>query len=423
MQRGGRGLVKAAKHLLSCDGAYPVVGGPCRALSPRATNPRIRTWRRGHPLPAGAPVHRAAPLARRGPVVQHGGVLVPFSLRLTPPLRLLLITLADDSVYADLEVQWARDTSGNEGAVVLAVRRADGTADVHVQDTLDLAAADYDIGAGLASFTSVHVDSAAFVITPRGVRLDVTLPLADGRVLEVVVEEARRGPRPLVRMLAPAGHAMTDPQFFPFFWMHDIWFLRWRGATVRVTVDGQARRVRRVGAPWQLARYAVHPLTGLLCPRHDGAVPVVPDEPGRHRLAGSTVQVVAGPALQGLTVARGEQSLGITFEPPVPELDAAPRGTTDGRFTLWAGGRPQLGGSYAITSGPGAARLALVVDRPWDPGPQPASARAVFRALAVFRTWPTTYRWDATLRLGDRPALMTSRWTRTTRGTPPAGTR
>jgi hypothetical protein len=356
-----------------------------------------------------------APLARPSSVVQHGGVHVPFSLRLTPPLRLLLITLADDPVYADLEVQWARDASGTEGAVVLAVRRDDGTADVHVQDTLDLSRADYDIGAGLASFASVRFRTAEFVITPRGVQLDVAFRLADGRVLQVVVEEARRGPRPLVRMLAPAGHAMTDPQFFPFFWMHDIWFLSWRGATVRVTVDGQPRRVRRVGAPWQLARYAVHPLTGLLCARHDGAVPEVPDEPGRHPLAGSSVQVVAGPALQGITAARGEQSLAITFEPPVPELAAAPRGPTDGRFTLWAGGRAQLGGSYAISAEPGAARLSLVVDQPWDPGPQPTSARAVFRALAIFRTWPTTYRWDATVRLDDLPAVMTSRWTRTTR--------
>lgn len=378
---------------------------------------------RTQPAPLGAGVTVRRPLAQPSPVVQHGGVHVPFSLRLTPPLRLLLITLADDPVYADLEVQWARDASGAEGAVVLAVRRDDGTADVHVQDTLDLSRGDYDIGAGLASFTTVPFRSAAFAITPRGVQLDVAFRLADGRMLQVVVEEARQGPRPLVRMLAPAGHAMTDPQFFPFFWMHDIWFLRWRGAAVRVTADGQPRRVRRVGAPWQLARYAVHPLTGLLCARHDGAVPVVPDEPGHHALAGSTVRVVAGPALQGITATRGEQSLAITFEPPVPELAAAPRGTTNGRFTLWAGGRPQLGGSCAISSGPGAARLSLVVDRPWDPGPQPASARAVFRALAVFRTWPTTYRWDATVRLEDRPALMTSRWTRSSQGAPQAGAR
>jgi hypothetical protein len=340
-------------------------------------------------------------------------VHVPFSLRLTSPLRLLLLNLADDPVHGDVEVQWARDASGAEGAVVLAVRREDGTADVHVQDTLHLPPEDYDIGAGLASFTSVPFRRAHFALTPRGVQLDVALPLADGRELRVIVEEARRGPRPLVRMLAPAGHGMTDPQFFPFFWMHDIWFLRWRGATVRATVDGQPRRVRRIGAPWQLARYAVHPLTGLVCERHDGVLPVVPDEPGWHQLAGSTVQVVAGPAIEGIRTARGQQSLAVTFAPPVPELATLPAGATGGRFLLWAGEQPQLGGAWSVTRADGDLRLSMVVDRPWDPGPQPPSARAVFRALAVFRTWPTTYRWDATVSPDGDQLRMASRWTRT----------
>jgi hypothetical protein len=36
----------------------------------------------------------------------------------------------------------------------------------------------------------------------------------------------------------------------------------------------------------------------------------------------------------------------------------------------------------------------------------------VFRALVIFRTWPTTYRWDADVSLGASVATMTSRWTR-----------
>lgn len=338
---------------------------------------------------------------------------VPFSLRLTPPVRLLLLTLADDPVYGDVEVQWARDDSGAEGMVVLAVHRRDGRADVYVQDTLSLSRGDYDIGAGLASFRSLPFGTAGFELSRRGVHLDVGFLLVDGREFRLAVGEARRGPRPLVRMLAPAGHAMTDPRFFPFFWMDDIWFLRWRGARVHVSVDGRSRRVRRVAAPWQLARYAVHPLTGLFCQQHEGPVPVVPDEPGQYSLEGSTVWVVAGPALQSITAARGEQSLAVSFEPPVPELTALPGGTTAGHFSLWAGERSQLGGTYSIVVRDSAVRLSLVIDQPWDPGPQPPAAGAVFRALRVFRSWPTTYAWDASVTRDGEELRMASRWTRT----------
>jgi hypothetical protein len=38
--------------------------------------------------------------------------------------------------------------------------------------------------------------------------------------------------------------------------------------------------------------------------------------------------------------------------------------------------------------------------------------RTVTSLVPVFRRWPTTYRWSATVRLGE-PPTMTSRWERT----------
>ncbi len=75
----------------------------------------------------------------------------PFTLRLADRARLMLLTLRDDPVYADLEVQWARrPDTGAEGMVLIAVRRRDGSADVLVQSHLGLSRADYEIAAGLA---------------------------------------------------------------------------------------------------------------------------------------------------------------------------------------------------------------------------------------------------------------------------------
>jgi hypothetical protein len=167
-----------------------------------------------------------------------------------------------------------------------------------------------------------------------------------------------------------------------------------------------------MGMPWRLARYAVHPLTGLLCAQQDGPLPSVPDIEGEHTLDGSVVHTVAGPAIAAITAARGDQTLAVTFDPPVPDLAVLARGSSAGRFHLHASHRRQLGGAWTSASDGGSVRLTLQVDQLWDPGPQPAAARAVFTALAVFRTWPTSYRWEATVARDADPPWMTSRWTR-----------
>jgi len=343
-------------------------------------------------------------------------VLVPFSLRLTSPVRLLLLSLADDESCTDLEVQWVDDPDhGGQGAVLLAVRR-DGTADVHVDRRLTLPRADYEVGAGTQRFGPAAMDPCRFEVTAAGVQVDLGLTLHDGRDLHLVVHEDRTSPPPVVRMLAPAGHAMSRPRFFPFFWMDHIWFLRWRGARVQVEVDGRPRRVVRMGAPYRLVRYATAPMTALWCEEGSGPVPVVPDEPGEHTCGAGVVTVEeadGSPAVASVQVRRGGAALGVSFDPAVPDLGSLDDGPSLGRWTAWASGRSQLGGWWEADRRGATVRLTQAVDEPWRPGPQPAAAGLVFRLLPVFRTWPTTYRWSGTVDLGSDPPTMTSGWSRT----------
>ena len=369
-------------------------------------------------------------------------MLVPFSLRLTPPVRLLLFSVSDDPVYCDVEVQWVDDARwGGSGAVVLAVRH-DGTADVHVDERLQVPREDYEIGAGIAAFVSRPMSPCRFDITDQGAQVELGLRLADGRPMSLSVHEARRTPRPLVRMLAPAGHAMENPRFLPFFWMDDIWFLRWRGARVQVHIGDEAPRVVRVGAPWRLARYASAPMTALWCEAGTAPVPSVPDSTGEHSLessasgnvtgasgapddmhergfsASSTIRVVEDggqAAVLAINVHREAASLEIRFDPPFPDVSSIGPSPWEGRWTAWASGRAQFGGTCRAERDGDQLGLVMTVDAPWDPGPQPFVASWVFRALAVFRTWPTTYLWHATVDLSTDPPSMASTWTRTTR--------
>ena len=113
-------------------------------------------------------------------------------------------------MYGDVQVQWVLEPAlGGHGVVVLAIRRADSTTDVHVDDRVRLPRADYQVADGVASFQHVPMDPARFDVDDAGVDLDVGTTLAEGRVLRLRIRERLRGPRWSVDMLAPAG--VDDP--------------------------------------------------------------------------------------------------------------------------------------------------------------------------------------------------------------------
>lgn len=259
------------------------------------------------------------------------GVIVPFSLRLTSPRRLLLLSVADDPVYADLEVQWV-DEPGLRGAglVLLAVRRCDATTDVQVDERVRLPRADYEVAAGTRSFRRVPFAPARFEVDRGGVDLDLGTTLPDGRAITVRIRERLSGPRWAVDMLAPAGAGMTRPRFFPFFRMGEIGFLRWRGATVEVRVDGTPRRVVRVGVPWRLVCYATAPMTAVWNEAADGPVTDTDDV-----------------ALTRLAVQRGGQTLSVRHDPAFPDVATMrPGATASGRVSACVNGRAQFGGRW-----------------------------------------------------------------------------
>ncbi len=325
-------------------------------------------------------------------------MIAPFSLRLTCPRRLLLLSLADDPVYGDVEVQWVQEPDlGGEGVVVLAIRRADSTTDVHIDERLRLPRSDYDVAGGVASFQRAPMRPSRFDVDDAGVDLDVGTTLADGRMLRIRIRERLTGPRWSVDMLAPAGVSMTRPAFFPFFWMGEIGFLRWRGATVDVSIDGEPRRVVRLGMPWRLTRYATAPMTAQWNANSEGPV-TVDDQP----------------ELTVLRVERDGRTLTIEHAPPMPDVAELEPGTTvTGQVTAYVDDRAQFGGSWSVQRVDDAANICIDIDRPWQPGSQPRVAAAVFALLRVFRTWPTTYRWQAVVDLSPASPTVTSVWTRT----------
>jgi hypothetical protein len=103
----------------------------------------------------------------------------------------------------------------------------------------------------------------------------------------------------------------------------------------------------------------------------------------------------------------------LELAPALPDLvRLRPSMTLEGTWQVGIDNDPAVvGGIWTVERRQDRAELVLDVVQGWRAVGLPALMAAVTRLASVFRSWPTTYRWSATVSLGDRPTLS-SRWER-----------
>lgn len=350
----------------------------------------------------------------------------PFQLLRDPMERLLLVNVEEDPdrVYLGFEPQRFDDPVHGRGLLVIGWR-VDGRVDVYHQPSLTLDPATFRIaGQGLAHMVMRPLEGARFDITRRGVELEAAFEDLEGRRVELHIRETSPRTRRPFHLLAPMGSTAASPGALPLIFLHDFYFVRRAGTTIRVAIDGREHRPDRLplpvdGSRMYFTRYAERPFILRLNPDHDGPVePLdrsrgwdperdrtwyhVHENRGRWEIAGL-----------GLPSEWGRAEMG--FHPPFPQLAALKDGAdVTGDWDLWTepwAGR--VGGGYRVRRSGDVVRVELDVKEGWDPPAARPSIFLMYRASPVFRTWPASYRWEAEVRLdGEGPAHMISRWVR-----------
>jgi hypothetical protein len=342
----------------------------------------------------------------------------PFELRASSIPRFLNGELADHPVYDGFEVQHHDDPVRGAGTLVFLSRRADRLVDYYVSPGLEVDRSSFVLGAGTRSWNVTTFARDTLVVHDDGLEVDVRFEDVDGRTIEIGIDDRDGRPRRRAELLlAPVSAGIDQPASMLVVLLHGFDLVRATGRA-GVTIDGEATDVGRLpGQRWhgrRLFKYA-GPLTAVtLLPDVDGPLPAAAD---------TSAEVVPGTAdgsVAALVAAAGRDHVRFELAPAFPELTAlTPGETVEGRWRLVVDAPDLQGGRHVITGGTwSAARqgatvdLALEVTRPWRPGPLPPVERVVTRVAPVFRRWPTTYRWAATVELGDVPTLR-SRWERT----------
>ncbi len=352
-------------------------------------------------------------------------LLVPITLELSPIRRLLIIDIADDPTYRTLEPQ-VLGGAGKDVLVLLAYRH-DGYVELYAPTGGDVDPSGYDgLGKGLHGLHHAPFDLARFEVDDDGLHLELALAASNGRRFDLRMHEHLAGRRDRFPVLAPVGGAFDTPAFFPFLWLPGMSFVPVRGTEVGVRVDGQVRSIPRLPLPiggrrCLMARYDPDVLVCQLNPDSVRVAPRVP-VPGTQGPAGPDVDIVEvheGFAITAIRVGRGGHTCAVRLAPPLPDLRSLPAHShRSGAILLEADDATQLRGRYELDRA--ADRVDLVIESfgPWRTRLRRPLLALLFR-LPIFRRWPMTYRWQATLELDGSPqGRLASRWTRRPAGPP-----
>lgn len=340
---------------------------------------------------------------------RHGTVHVPcpFDVQVDRVAAFLNAELIDHPVYDGLELQWFDDRRHGTGMLAFLSRRADRTVDYYVAPDLTLAPEDLTLGAGTGAWRVVDFDAARLAVTLEGVDAEVRFTDRDGRRVELRVDDraartSRRG-----SLLAPVSDGIDRPTSLLLVYVHGFDLARRAGPPPSIRIDGVPASTGHLPGRWLHRRHLVKygaPLTvATVCGRPRGSARLVdPGAPGDVTLG------TDGRSIAAVAARRDGGAVELRLTPPLPDLAVLEVGhLRTGTWEVAVDDVTVTGGTWHALRRPGdRVELGLDVTDPWQPtAGQPLLVRAVTRVVPTFRRWPTTYRWRASVVLGDPPTI------------------
>ncbi len=356
--------------------------------------------------------------------------LNPFRIEIDPMERLLLINIENDpdSLYIGFEPQVFDDDINGKGLLIIAWR-TDGKVDVYHQPTLSPDPDKFDIaGKGLANIVERELKDAYFEVTEPGAQARAEFRDIHNRLIELHLTEYNNRTRKPFGLLAPMGMAAENPSALPLVLLHDFYFVRRSNTELSVRIDGREHKPDTLPMPidfsrMYFARYSPDPVITTLNPAFDGRISPTPLDEGDtldyddHQFTFSLHQ--GRPELQRLSRSIGDHTIALDFSPSFPNLLEFYGSEAAGQFVITVD--PSIGevrGEYKVTRTNNQFMVEMIPSGGWEPNERKLSLRFLYRVVPTFKSWPSTYRWTASIEYyndDDEQYLMKSNWERTER--------
>ncbi|MFW2514003.1 hypothetical protein ACNI3K_09515 [Demequina sp. SO4-13] len=337
----------------------------------------------------------------------------PMSLRMNEMAAMLNAELADHPLYDGFEIQRFDDPEHGTGMVAFLSRRDDRTIDCYVEPGLTLDRRMYGIGHGVRSWNEIDFDQASLEVAEDGVAAQVRFLDVDGNAIEISIDDRDGAARGRGALLAPVGAGIDTPVSLMLVWMPQFDLVRdVPGRSPAIRIGGEEAAVGRLpgGALHRrhLIKYAAR--LRVIEFNRDMDAPATAGGPGEVKVTGPDSEFGAG--VSAISAEAAGSAARVTFRPPFPDLLRLDAGVErSGEWRIGVDGQVLTGGTWTATGAPDRAEVHLNVTRRWRPRWLPWLMRAVTTLLPVFRRWPTTYAWSATMPAVGGP--MRSGWVRT----------
>ncbi|CAN5592237.1 hypothetical protein BH23BAC1_BH23BAC1_48790 [soil metagenome] len=356
---------------------------------------------------------------------RHSKVYCPFGLTIDPMERLLLINIEKDPdlIYLGFEPQVFNDPINGKGLLVLGWR-VDGRVDLYHQPTLTLNPLKYDIaGKGLAHMVERPFNGAYFQVNEQGVQAFFEFEDLEGRHIEVKISEQNTKKRKPFGLLAPMGDAAENPSAMPLVLVHDFYFIRRKKTEISVKINGKSHLPDNFPIPldgsWMFfTRYSSDPFIVTLNPAFDGVLPALfLAGPGKATLGETLFELEnAGSSgkIKSLSRSYKHHTIKLSFEPAFPNIAALKKNQlAEGQFVIQ--GHQSTGcikGHYQVQNKSDQIQVVMIPSGGWIPNEKKLSIRFLYFVAKIFRNWPKTYSWEASINEDNGQLYMKSFWKR-----------
>lgn len=352
------------------------------------------------------------------------GFLSPFSLVNPFMQRLLLINFENhpDSVYRGFEIQSFDDPQNGKGLLIIAYRN-DHTIDIYHQPGVT-PQANYDIvEGGLVDMLERPLENARFEIGAQGADVQFAFEDKLGRPVAVTLKESNPKPPLRFSLLAPLGSGSTNPPSMTLFMLHDFALVRRANTVLDIQIDGKTMTPDTLPLPvnWQsnyLTRYSADPFLVEWNPNFDGALTrLQPQGAGSFEQAGMVYDLADNQGhweIAGFRLQNDKHAVQVHFNPAFPDAAALQDGAqVQGSFFIdMEASIGTISGTYSVQRSGDQVKV-QVIPGGWQPTEHDLFVNALYLFVPIFKSWPSTYQWNASIDLSQpEQPMMRSTWSR-----------
>lgn len=351
-----------------------------------------------------------------------GSFFSPFSLSIDDMEQLIVISFEKnpDKFYNVLELQQARDKSGEKRFLVIAYRK-DGAADVYHQTAFPFASQASILND--VTFIEKPLEGTKFEVSANYLTVYFAFKDKFGRDVEVKVNESKAQKKKPFFLLAPVGVISKEPSSLPVYSLYKMSFTRQKYTDIEIEIDKVKHRPDTFPMPidWSknyLVRYSTDAFMVDWNKNFDGLLsPLVPagNEMETGGITYELVDIKGHNEIKRMTAKNERHQIVTNFFPPIPDIACLNNNThIDGNFTITTDKSAGIiGGEYYLEKLENEIKLQFHPKDGWLPNEKRWILRLLFRVVKIFREWPKSYVWDAKIILdASGQPFMKSTWKR-----------